>query len=66
MKHKCRESKICKCSPLADEPNPDCPVHGYPYPRRCSCGKFVETTKPYNINSARIQHSIEPMKGGDE
>lgn len=43
MKHECKESRTCCCSILADEPNEDCPVHGWgPYPPRCeTCGKFM-------------------------
>lgn len=31
----------CGCSLTALEPHPDCPVHGYPDPRRCPfCNRF--------------------------
>ena len=39
--HTCEEYKVCMCSIVGLEPNEDCPVHGYPYPARCECGRFV-------------------------
>ena len=41
MPHICTVKMLCRCSILALEPNPHCPVHGHPYPPRCGCGKFV-------------------------
>ncbi len=41
-KHVCKEDKTCHCYILAEEPEEDCPVHGYPYPPRCDCGKFLK------------------------
>lgn len=38
--HVCAIARTCKCYLLADEPNEDCPVHGFP-DRRCDCGRFV-------------------------
>lgn len=33
---------ICKCSQLADEPDEQCEIHGWPYPKRCGrCGRFL-------------------------
>lgn len=40
--HICTESNLCRCYMLADEPNWKCPVHGYPWPPRCDCGRFVK------------------------
>jgi hypothetical protein len=41
--HECVKAKaFCTCDQLADEPNPECDVHGYVYHApRCRCGKFV-------------------------
>ena len=44
-KHECKESRVCCCFMLALEPDDQCPVHGYPYPTRCDCGKFVKGAK---------------------
>lgn len=41
--HVCKEFKCCTCYMLADEPSDDCPIHGYPWPPRCSCGRFVSS-----------------------
>lgn len=40
--HICTESTLCRCYALADEPSQKCPVHGYPWPPRCDCGRFVK------------------------
>lgn len=42
-KHICKEDKTCCCSLTALEPDEDCPVHGWPYPSRCRCGRFVKS-----------------------
>ena len=43
MSHVHQESKTCKCSMTALEPNEDCPIHGYPRPPKCEiCGQFVK------------------------
>ena len=39
--HVCRESETCVCRMDADEPSEQCPVHGFPWPPRCDCGRFV-------------------------
>lgn len=40
--HVCAKSDACICYLLATEPNDRCPIHGYPWPRRCgTCGRFL-------------------------
>jgi hypothetical protein len=40
--HECKESRVCCCYQLADEPDEDCPQHGHPWPPRCGeCGRFL-------------------------
>lgn len=40
--HKCEPDDICCCTILALEPDEQCPIHGWPYPRRCRlCGRFM-------------------------
>ncbi len=43
--HICKEDKTCSCDIMAVEPNQNCPEHGWPYPPRCSCGRFVKDTR---------------------
>lgn len=43
--HRCTSVGPCRCYQLADEPSEDCPLHGYPDPRRCVyCGRFFKQT----------------------
>lgn len=48
--HVCKEIDYCICSPLADEINEYCPIHGHGiFPPRCKiCGRFVKW-KPIKI-----------------
>lgn len=37
------EGKSCICYQLAEEPDEQCPVHGYPSYKKCSqCGQFMK------------------------
>jgi hypothetical protein len=40
--HVCSPDMGCICSLQALEPDEDCPKHGYPFPPRCACGRFVK------------------------
>lgn len=40
--HGCKEDMTCICYTLALEPDDRCPMHGYPWPPRCRCGRFVK------------------------
>jgi len=42
IKHVCAPRRSCCCSVQALEPDEDCPIHGYPYPPRCDCGRFIK------------------------
>lgn len=45
IEHECKEPDWCSCWKLATEPNPDCYIHGYPFPPRCgTCGRFMRWT----------------------
>lgn len=40
--HECKPARTCRCSQTADEPNENCPVHGYADDRRCGiCGRWL-------------------------
>lgn len=41
--HECTNLGSCLCSRSSLEPNEDCPIHGYPDPRRCTiCGRYFK------------------------
>jgi len=44
--HTCKEYMGCACSMEGLEPDENCPVHGYPWPPRCECGRFVKRVYP--------------------
>ena len=40
--HEHTQSGPCRCYLLALEPNEQCPVHGHPWPPRCTvCGQMM-------------------------
>jgi hypothetical protein len=55
--HRCRKSDVCRCYPLALEPNERCPLHGCgDWPPRCGeCGRFI-----------RFLHDIEGEAGKEQ
>lgn len=55
--HVCKEATHCMCSLLADEPDEDCPMHGFPYPPRCAeCGRFLKRKEyTYDIQAGQTQ-----------
>ncbi len=62
--HQCRESTVCKCSMIGDEPAEHCPVHGCgDYPPRCAeCGKYIpaiplnSTVAEWDTQRLSVQH----------
>lgn len=60
--HVCKPYKACRCSMNADEPNENCPVHGFGDDRRCgTCGRFL--ARPDHQKAAEHNDPDQPLWG---
>jgi hypothetical protein len=73
MKHTCKRVEYCLCSSIADEPNEECPFHGWgEWPPRCMrCGRFMksgcipmaEEADLKSVQCAFDSHGPDPLVG---